>query len=302
MVGESLNLDPVTVGEINKLIAGMKNTATGYDDISAALLKLSFEYIADPLVHTCNSSMIEGVFLEQLEIACVLSLYMAEDPMYFKHYRPVSLLTILPKVFERLMYDRLFKFLDSLSIPYKHQFGFRKNHSTHMAFLSLIDKLTNAVEDGEDVIDIFLHFSKACDTVGHRILLEALYHYEIRGCAHNWLTSYLSNRKQFVSYNGTQSEKQTIKCGVPQGSILGPLLFLVYINDLPHICHNTFPVLFADNTNLFISGKNINHLEQTTNTELDNMILWLRANKLSLNIKKTHFMPLSGFKKTKVHF
>ena len=219
--------------------------------------------------------------------------------MYFNHYRPVSLLTILSKVFERLMYDRLFKFLDRLSILYKHQFGFRKNHSTHMALLSLIDRLTNAVEDGEYVIGIFLDFSKAFDTVDHHIFLEKLYHYGIRGCAHYWFTSYLSNRKQFVTYNGTQSEQQTIKCGVPQGSILGPLLFLVYINDLPHICHNTFPVLFADDTNLFISGKDINHLEQTINTELDNIILWLKANKLSLNIKKTQFMLFSGFKKTK---
>ena len=299
MVEESLFLDPVTVGEINKLIAGLKNTATGYDDISAALLKLSLEYIADPLFHICNSSMIEGVFPEQLKIACVLPLYKAEDPMYFNHYRPVSHLTILSKVFERLMYDRLFKFLDRLSILYKHQFGFRKNHSTHMALLSLIDRLTNAVEDGEYVIGIFLDSSKAFDTVDHHISLEKLYHYGIRGCAHNWFTSYLSIRKQFVTYNGTQSEQQTIKCGVPQGSILGPLLFLVYINDLPHICHNTFPVLFADDTNLFISGKNINHLEQTINTELDNIILWLKANKLSLNNKKTLFMLFSGFKKTK---
>ena len=107
MVEESLFLNPVTVGEINKLIAGLKNTATGYDDISAALLILSLEYIADPLVHICNSSMIEGVFPEQLKIACVLPLYKAEDPMYFNHYRPVSLLTILSKVFERLMYVRL---------------------------------------------------------------------------------------------------------------------------------------------------------------------------------------------------
>ena len=107
-----------------------------------------------------------------------------------------------------------------------------KNHSTHMALSSLIDRLTNAVEDGEYVIGIFLDFPKAFDTVDHEILLEKLYQYGIRGCAHNWLTSYLSNRKQFVTYNGTQSEKQTIKCGVPR---LDFGLFIVYINDLPHI-------------------------------------------------------------------
>ena len=216
MVEVSLFLDPVTVGEINKLIVGLKNTATWYDDISAALLKLSLEYIADPLVHICNSSMIEGVFPEQLKVACVLPLYKAEDPMYFNHYWPVPLLTILSKVFERLMYYRLFKFLDRLSILYKHQFGFQKNHSTHMSLSSLIDRLTNAVEDGEYVVGIFLDFPKTFDIVDHDILLEKLYHYGIRGCAHNWLTSYLSNRKQFVTYNGTQSDKQTIKCCVPR--------------------------------------------------------------------------------------
>ena len=181
------------------------------DDISAALLKLSLECIADPLVHICNPSMIEGVFPEQLKIACVLPLYKAEDPMYFNHYRPVSLLTILSKVFERLMYDRLFKFLDRLSINTNLDSG--KNHSTPMALLSLIDRLTNAVEDGEYVIGIFFDFSKAFDAVDHDILLEKLYHYGIRGCAHNWLTSYLSNRKQFVIYNGTQSENKPLNIG-----------------------------------------------------------------------------------------
>ena len=299
MVEESLFLEPVTSGEINKLIAGLKNTATGYDDISSTVLKLSLEYIADPLVHICNSSLIEGVFPEQLKIACVLPLYKAEDPMYFNHYRPVSLLNLLSKVFEKLMYDRLLNFLNKLSIIYEHQFGFRKKHSTHMALLSLIDRLTHAIEDGEYVIGVFLDFSKAFDTVDHGILLDKLFHYGIRGCAYNWFASYLSNRKQFVSYNGVQSEKQTIECGVPQGSILGPLLFLVYINDLPDICQHTFPVLFADDTNLFFSGKNIDYLEQTINTELDRITLWLKANKLSLNIKKTQFMMFSGFKKNK---
>ena len=107
----------------------------------------------------------------------------------------------------------------------------------------------------------------------HGILLYKLFHYGIRGCAYNWFASYLSNRKQFVSYNGVQSDKQTIECGVPQGSILGPLLFLVYINDLPDICQHTFPVLFADVTNLFFSGKNIDYLEQIINTELDRITL-----------------------------
>ena len=155
-----------------------------------------------------------------------------------------------------------------------------------MALLSLTDRLTHAIDDGEYVIGVFLDFSKAFDTVDNGILLDKLFHYGIRGCAYNWFASYLSNRKQFVSYNGVQSKKQTIECGVPQGSILGPLLFLVYINDLPDICQHAFPALFVDDTNLFFSDKNIEYLEQTINTELDRITLWLKANKLSLNIKK----------------
>ena len=126
MVEESLFLEPVTASEINKLIAGLKNTATGYDDISSTVLKLSKAYITDSLVHICNSSLIEGVFPEQLKIACVLPLYKAEDPIYFNHYRPVTLLNLLSKVFERLMYDSLLNFLNKLSIIYEHQLEFRK--------------------------------------------------------------------------------------------------------------------------------------------------------------------------------
>ena len=135
MVEESLFLEPVTASEINKLIAGLKNTATGYDDISSTVLKLSEAYITDPLVHICYSSLIEGVFPEQLKIVCVLPLYKAEDPIYFNHYRPVSLLNLLSKVFEGLMYVSLLNFLNKLSIIYEHQFEFRKKpHSTRMPF------------------------------------------------------------------------------------------------------------------------------------------------------------------------
>ena len=120
-----------------------------------------------------------------------------------------------------------------------------------MALITFMDKLTNAIENGEYVTGIFLGFSKAFDTVNHDILLEKLEHYGIRVCALLWFRSYLSNRPQYVTYNGTASMSHTIKCGVPQGSILGPLLFLIYINDLGNVWINTMPLLFADDTNLF---------------------------------------------------
>ena len=159
--------------------------------------------------------------------------------------------------------------------------------------------MTQAIESGEYVIGVFLDFSKAFDTVNHEILLDKLYHYGVRGCAHKWFSSYLTDRQQFVTYNGMKSQNQVIKCGVPQGSILGPLLFLIYINDLATVCKNTFPILFADDSNLFISGRDSDLIMKTLNEELKEISLWLKANKLSLNIKKTHFMIFSS--KNKAH-
>ena len=136
-----------------------------------------------------------------------------------------------------------------------------------MALISLVDNLTQALEYGEHVVGVYLDFSKAFDTVDH-ILLEKLYHYGVRGCAHDWFTSYVSNRSQFVSCNGVNSNPNNVKCGVPQGSILGLLLFLLYINDLTFFCKRTFPVLFADDSNLFLIGKNADCIPQMINDEL----------------------------------
>ena len=296
---ETIFLEPVTCEEINSIVSNLKNNATGSDDISAVYLKMSLPSIANPLVYICNMSLSEGVFPTQLKIANVVPLYKCDDPMMFNHYRPVSLLCTLSKVFEKIMYNRLIKFLDKFSILYEYQFGFRRKRSTHMALISLIDKLTKAIENGEYVIGVFLEFSKAFDTVDHKILLDKLYHYGVRGCAHKWFISYLTDRQQFVTYNGVKSRNQLIKCGVPQGSILGPLLFLIYINDLASVCECTFPILFADDSNLFISGRDPDLIMRTMNNELKEISLWLKANKLSFNIKKTHFMIFSS--KNKPH-
>ena len=231
-MNESLFLDPVSESEIKERLISLKETATGHDEINTMSLKLSNNLIAQPLAHICNLSLTEGIFPHQLKIANVIPIYKSDDPMLFNHYRPVSMLCILSKVFEKIMYDRLLNFLERYKILYDKQYGFRKKHSTYMALITLMDKLTNAIENGEYVIGIFLDFSKAFDTVNHDILLEKLEHYGIRCCALSWFRSYLSNRPQYVTYNGTTSMSQTIKCGVPQGSILGPLLFLIYINDL----------------------------------------------------------------------
>ena len=184
------------------------------------------------------------------------------------------------------MYSRLLSFINKHKLLYKFQFGFREEHSPNLALIYLVDKVAKALEDGDYVLGIFLDFSKAFDTVNHKILFEKLELYGVRGLALNWFKSYLNNRVQYVEYGGAKSKKQNIKCGVPQGSILGPLLFLLYINDLSDVSTNLFSLLFADDSNMFITGKNVGNLIQIMNEEMEKVIEWLQVNKLSLNLKK----------------
>ena len=219
--------------------------------------------------------------------------------MLFSNYRPVSVLPVFSKILERLMYNRLLLFINEHDILYRYQFGFRADHSPNLALLLMVDKISDALENGDYVLGLFLDFSKAFDTVNHDILFLKLENYGIRGVALNMFKSYLSNRYQYVVYNGVISENKKISCGVPQGSILGPLLFLLYINDLALVSTKLFSLLFADDSNMFLIGKDPNKLIQTMNEEIINVVDWLRVNKLSLNLKKTHFII---FQKQKARF
>ena len=287
---QSMFLSVVTPDEVHKIINSLKSGAAGYDELSASILKMISSSITSPLAYLCNLSFDQGVFPRELKLANVIPLYKADDPCSFNNYRPVSLLCVLSKVFEKVMYNRLVEYLDMLNILNDKQFGFRRLHSSYMALMALMDKLIDSLEKGEYVVGIFLDFSKVFDTVNHDIMLQKLSHYGIRGTALNWFGSYLSDRKQFVTYNDVSSPTKVISCGVPQGSIPGPLLFLIYINDLCNICKHTTPILFADDTNLFSSGTNLDMMESIINDELSHISEWLKVNKLSLNIKKTQYM------------
>ena len=197
------------------------------------------------------------------------------------------MLPVFSKIIEKLIYSKIFSFLVRYDILFKSQYGFRKGHNTTHATLDFLQTIDSAFKENEVAIGIFCDLSKAFDTLNHEILLSKLDHYGIRGSWLAWLRSYLTNRQQFVDMNGVKSSLAPITVGVPQGSILGPLLFLIYINDLPAALTKLIPVMFADDTNLVIKGKNINELISTVNTELESLDDYFKANKLKLNTDKT---------------
>ena len=301
-VNKTIYLRPVTEMEVIKILRNMKKSSAGWDDISPDIVKTTYSYFLEPLLHICNLSILHGVFPDELKVAKVIPLYKGGESAYLVNYRLVSVLPVFSKIFEKLMYDRILDFINENNILHKLQFGFRKDHSTSIALMILVDKITKAMHDGEYVLGVFIDFSKAFDTVNHEILLRKLYVYGIRGIAYDWFVSYLTNRYQYVRYNGTDSGRQRISCGVPQGSILGPLLFLLYINDIAHVSDVLYLILFADDTNAFISGKNVNELIDMMNIELAKLSKWLYANKLSLNVAKTHYLIFRSCGKPKPVF
>jgi retron-type reverse transcriptase len=197
----------------------------------------------------------------------------------FENYRPISVLTCFSKLLEKLMVKRLIAFIDKDKILSKHQYGFRQNRSTEHAIIDFVDKITTAVDQGKFSVGIFLDLSKAFDTINHKILIRKLDHYGVRGVAKKWFENYLSNRKQLVKYNGVKSEEMTITTGVPQGSVLGPLLFLLYINDIQYCSELVSVILFADDTNILYSDSCLEKLNEILQLEMNKIAIWLNVSK-----------------------
>ena len=268
--------------------------ATGLDKISAKLLRVCPDLIADSLCSIFNRSINTGIFPEEWKCSKVVPLFKEGDRKDLNNYRPISIIPVVAKVFEKIIHDQVNTFLVDNGLLSNSQSGFRHRHSTTTALLEATNEWAYNIDRGNVNAVVFLDLKKAFDTVDHGILLSKLHAYGIQGVASDWLKSYLSNRMQKCSVNGFLSHNQTLHCGVPQGTILGPLLFLIYINDLPNCLAHSKTRMYADDTNLSFAGNNVLDIEQNLNQDLENVNEWLIANKLTLNQSKTEFMLIGS--------
>jgi len=287
----SMVCDATCKEELLDIVKSLKNKKScGSDNITTFILKQCMQELVDPLVHIFNKSLSNGIFPSKLKIAKVIPLFKNGDSRIISNYRPISLLSVFSKILEKLMFVRLMSFFNRYNILYDYQFGFRKNYSSALALIEVTNMIYKCLDKEEYVIGLYLDLRKAFDTVNHDVLLSKLFHYGVRGHLYDWFVSYLSGRVQFTVINSHKSNILPISCGVPQGSILGPLLFLIYINDISSISDDAKIRLFADDSNLFVSNSDIHILFSHANDILEQLYCWLNANKLSINYEKTYYM------------
>jgi len=301
----TIYLRPTDPLEVLQLVRKLKaKTSLDKDNLSTKMLKCVIEELLMPITHIINLSLIQGRVPDDLKIAKVIPIFKSGDKSKFNNYRPISLLPIISKILERIIYNRITHFIEQNNYFYKHQYGFRKGHSTIHPIIHFLNYLHNAKENRPSklTVGLFLDLSKAFDTISHEILLSKLNIIGIRGKTNDLIRDYLTNRKQYTEITGKTSSITPITCGVPQGSILGPLLFLLYINDIQNIPIESEILSFADDTTLFITGKNIQNLQNKANMESKHLYEWLCANKLSLNVSKTKYILFGATKNQSLNF
>ena len=292
-VSNSIFIKPAITIEVTDIINNLKNKATMDSKISALKFVSTDNRFIQTLTNVINLSFEQGVFPQSLKLARVVPVYKNGAKTAVCNYRPISLLASFSKIYEKLMHKRIVNFMEANNSLYEMQYGFRTGRSCEHAVLKAQSLLLDSLNKNQIALLLLIDFSKAFDMVEHSVLLKKLYHYGIRGNAYNWLKSYLDNREQYVSVNGANSCKNKITYGVPQGSILGPLLFVIYINDMPNICNFAKFILYADDANIILTGKDLHDIENQLLNLTSTLLQWVNVNGLLLNLKKTNYMIFS---------
>ena len=281
-------LQPTDQWEVAKILKQMKNKKSyGLDGISFQILKNCSPVIEPAIAAAFNKCIVERRFPNCLKIANVIPMFKKRDRRNPEIYRPISLLSSLSKVFEKFLQSRMIKFCEKNCITSGNQYGFRSNRSCIDAIVSFTEIIRTEIDRKSLRQACFLDLQKAFDTLDHKILLQKLEKYGYRGPIHDMMKSYLSDRWQYVDMNGKETNQNQITTGVPQGSILGPFLFLLYINNLDSSGGNSKMSMFADDTTIFNAKKNVSF---TMQPEIDLTSDWMSSNKLTINIDKCEVM------------
>lgn len=309
----TFHLTPTNEKEVENVIGKLKpKNSVGFDEIPVSILKLIKKQISKVLSHLINSSFVAGNFPYLLKISKVVPVYKKGCTKDMTNYRPISILSNVSKIYEKIVYNRLIEFLEVNNLINKVQHGFRPNKSVITAAVSLIESIIESVDRGDETIGIFMDLSKAFDCVEHNLLLTKLSNLGIKGNSLNFIQSYLKGRNQYVEMKEItetqemvkiRSDLKQMKYGVPQGSILGPLLFLCYINNISEVLtgtNNNHLSLYADDSNLKVSAKSINQLETVANLEMKNINSFFNSCRLFLNVDKTKFVRFSTKQTTKL--